>query len=115
MGYDKPREERIEVNIAYTTRRFRRAPGHLNGALFVSIPATPTTRRGGVILAQEGDLWTVTMTSYGGPVPMELTAFIEYAETLPSRYIHDVIAKAEPVGEAYTAHFPASLRAAMNK
>jgi hypothetical protein len=53
MGYDKPTEERIEVNISYSTRQFRRVSHHLNGYLFASIPATPENRRGGIILAQE--------------------------------------------------------------
>lgn len=38
MGYDRPREDRIEVNISYSTRQFRRIPHHLNGDLFASIP-----------------------------------------------------------------------------
>jgi len=60
-GYERPKQERIEVNIAYTTRRFRRVPHHMNGALLASISATPEGRRGGIIVAQEGNTWTVTM------------------------------------------------------
>jgi hypothetical protein len=41
MGYDKPKEEEIEINVAYGTRLFRRSPDHLNEALFASIAATP--------------------------------------------------------------------------
>jgi hypothetical protein len=41
MGYDKPKEEEIEINVAYGTRLFRRSPHHLNEALFASIAATP--------------------------------------------------------------------------
>ena len=110
MGYEPPKHEKIEVNIAYATRQFRRIPHHLNGALLASIPAIPETRRGGILLAQEGDVWTVTMNSYGGHVPTELPAFIEYAKTLPASYIYDVVSQAEPVGEARSARFPASVR-----
>lgn len=110
MGYGKLREERIEVNIAYATRQFRRLPRQLNGDLFASIPANPETRRGGVILAQEGNIWTVTMNTYHGVVPTELSAFIDFAKTLSSTYIYDVVSQAEPVGEARAARFPASIR-----
>ena len=110
MGYGKPREQGIEVNIAYVTRQFRRLPHHLSGDLFASIAATPETRRGGVILAQEGNIWTVTMNNYHGMVPTELPAFIDFAKTLSSSYIYDVVSQAEPVGEARAARFPASIR-----
>ena len=111
MGYGRPKEERIEINMTYTTRRFRRSPRHLNGASLAVIPATPESRKGGVILAQEGDCWIVTMNAYFGvPVPPELASFIEFAKTLPAPYIYDVISQAEPVGEARLARFPASVR-----
>jgi 2-polyprenyl-6-methoxyphenol hydroxylase-like FAD-dependent oxidoreductase len=110
IGYLSPEEERIEVDIAYTTRRFRRVPQHMNGDLFASIPATPGNRTGGVIVAQEGGIWTVTMSSYGGSVPTELPGFIEHARALPARYIYDVICRAEPIGDASAARFPASVR-----
>jgi 2-polyprenyl-6-methoxyphenol hydroxylase-like FAD-dependent oxidoreductase len=110
MGYETPKQERIGVNIAYATRQFRRVPHHLNGALLASISATPESRRGGILLAQEGDIWTVTMNSYGGHIPTALPAFIEFAKTLPAPHIYDVISQAEPVGEARSARFPASVR-----
>jgi hypothetical protein len=50
------------------------------------------------------------LNSYGDPVPAELSAFIEFARTLPVSYIYDVISQAEPVGEAQSARFPASIR-----
>jgi 2-polyprenyl-6-methoxyphenol hydroxylase-like FAD-dependent oxidoreductase len=110
MGYDRPMEDRIEVNISYSTRQFRRISHHLNGDLFASIPATPETRKGGVMLAQEGDIWTITLNCYGGHAPTELPAFIEFAKALPASYIYDVVSRAEPVGEARSARFPASVR-----
>jgi len=110
MGFEAPKQERIEVNIGYATRHFRRARHHLNGALLASIAATPETKRGGIILAQEGNRWTVTLNRYGGQVPTELSGFIDFAKTLPSSYIYDVISQAEPVDEAQSARFPASVR-----
>ena len=110
MGYEAPKQERIEVNIGYATRHFRRTRHHLNGALLASIAATPETGRSGIILAQEGNRWTVSLNSYGGQVPTELSAFREFAKTLPASYIYDVISQAEPIGEAQSAHFLANVR-----
>jgi hypothetical protein len=76
-----------------------------------TLPATPANKRGGVILAQEGDRWIVTMNGYCGTiVPTDLAGFIEYAKTLPAPHIYDVISQAEPVGQPYAARFPASVR-----
>jgi 2-polyprenyl-6-methoxyphenol hydroxylase-like FAD-dependent oxidoreductase len=111
MGYTEPKEDRIEVNIAYATRHFRRAPDHLDGALLASIPATPSNKRGGVIVAQEGDRWVVTLSARSGePVPTDLASFIEFARTLTASYIYKVISRAQAIGEPQAARFPASVR-----
>jgi 2-polyprenyl-6-methoxyphenol hydroxylase-like FAD-dependent oxidoreductase len=111
LGFPKPEEDKIEVGIAYTTRLFRRRPDHLNGDSAAVIPATPQGKRGGVMLAQEGERWTVTLIGYSGQVaPSELDSFIEYAKTLPAPYIHEVVSDAEPLDGVFTARFPASLR-----
>lgn len=110
MGFGAPKQERVGVNIGYATRHFRRARHHLNGALLASIAATPETRRSGIIVAQEGNRWAVSLNSYGGQVPTELSAFIEFAKTLPAPYIYDVISQAEPIDEGQWARFPASVR-----
>jgi 2-polyprenyl-6-methoxyphenol hydroxylase-like FAD-dependent oxidoreductase len=111
MGLGKPAEERVEVGLSYTTRFFRRRPADLDGDIAVVIPPTPHGKRGGVMLAQEGDRWTVTlMVHFGKPAPEDLSGFIEFARTLPAPYIHQVIQSAEPLGECAVARFPASVR-----
>ncbi len=111
MGYGRPPEEKIEINVAYATRRFRRSPHHLNGASLMVIPATPDGRKGGVMVAQEGDSWIVGLNAYcGESVPTELGAFIDFAKALPAPYIYDVVSRAEPIGEAQAARIPASVR-----
>ncbi|MGA8595255.1 MAG: NAD(P)-binding protein [Bryobacteraceae bacterium] len=111
IGFAKPKEEKVEVAIAYTTRLFRRRRDHLNGDYAVVIQPTPQGKRGGVMLAQEDDRWTVTLIGHFGQVaPSELSGFIEFARTLPAPFIHEVISEAEPIGDAFTARFPASLR-----
>src|SRR5579872_1533026 len=111
IGYAKAEEERVEVALAYTTRWFRRHPQHLGGDVAVVVPPTPEGKRGGVMLAQEDNRWTLTLIGHFGQVaPPELKGFIEYARTLPAPYIHEVIQDAEPIGEPVSARFPASVR-----
>jgi 2-polyprenyl-6-methoxyphenol hydroxylase-like FAD-dependent oxidoreductase len=111
MGYRKPVEERVEVALAYTTRSFRRRRLDMDGDVAVIIPPTPSGKRGGVMLAQEADRWTVTLLShFAAGVPTNLKGFVEFARTLPASDIYDGICTAEPLGEAQSMRFPASVR-----
>jgi 2-polyprenyl-6-methoxyphenol hydroxylase-like FAD-dependent oxidoreductase len=111
LGYAKPRTDTVGIELRYTTRRFRRRPGDLRGYNAVVVPPTPAGKRGGVIVAQEGDRWTVTlMTHFGDFPPPELGGFIEFARTLPVSDIYDVVRDAEPIGEPQTIRVPASVR-----
>jgi hypothetical protein len=97
--------------MAYATCHFVRAPDHLNGASFASIPATPNNKRGGVIVAQEGNRWIVTLSARSGEtVPTDLEPFIEFAKTLSAPHIYSVISCANAIGKPHSARFPASVR-----
>lgn len=110
-GFTSPPEERVEVGVAYTTRLFQRDPAHLGGDEAVVIPPTPAGKRGGVMLAQEGGRWTVTLvTHFSAKPPEELPGFIEFARSLPAPDIHEVVSRAVPIGDATCMSFPASVR-----
>ena len=110
LGYKKPVEDVVQVGLGYTTRFFRRQPTDLNGDKVVVIPPTPQGKRGGVMLAQEGDRWTVTLIAhFANYAPEDLDGFIAFASTLPAPYIHEVVSRNEPLGEAVSARFPASV------
>ena len=111
LGYEKPEEERVEVSLAYTTRLFRRRTSDLDGDVAAVIPPTPEGKRGGVMLALEGDRWTVTLIEhFGSSAPPDREGFVEFARSLPSPDIYEGIRDAEPLGDAVQARFPASLR-----
>ena len=62
------------------------------------------------MLAQEDNRWIVTLVShFGKGAPSEVEGFIEFARTLPAPWIHDAVRDAEPIGDAATARFPASV------
>jgi len=110
-GYRRPQEETLDIELRYTTRLFRRRAADLNGDTALIIGPSPSGKRGGLMIAQEGERWIVTLITYfGEPVKSDLAGFVEFARTLPAPFIYDVIRNAEPVGEAHTTRFPTSIR-----
>src|SRR5262249_62387017 len=64
LGYAKPREEQIKVNIGYKTRLYVRRSDDTHSKLRAIIAACRPDWRFGVILAQEGERWTVSLGGY---------------------------------------------------
>lgn len=111
MNFPQPLEEKVEMNVAYTTRLFRRSERDLKGDLFAVVPATPQKAQSGVLLAQENDRWIVGLVSrFGIQPPADIDGFREFARDLEAPYIYDAIRNAEPIGEAATMRFPSSIR-----
>jgi 2-polyprenyl-6-methoxyphenol hydroxylase-like FAD-dependent oxidoreductase len=111
LGYRRPEVEQVRVDLGYTTCYFRRQPEHppdLDG--IVLIP-TPPDRRMGVLLAQEGNRWVVTLGGYlGDHVPANYEAFLRAARNLPSPDIYHVIEGAELLREPVAYKFRANVR-----
>jgi 2-polyprenyl-6-methoxyphenol hydroxylase-like FAD-dependent oxidoreductase len=109
LGYPRPEEEHIKMNLAYTTREFRRLREHANGHHPVVILASPNNRRGAVMMAAEGDRWIVTLAGLlGEAAPPDLPGFIEFARGLDAPDCYDILKSAEPLGEASVYKYPAS-------
>ena len=111
LGYARPREETVKVGIGYMTRLFRRRPAELHGKTAAIIAACEPDWRFGAILAQEGDRWTVSLGGYlGDQVPGDESGYLEFARSLPTPEIYDVIASAEPLSPIIPYQFGANLR-----
>lgn len=111
LGYPPPDQERLKVGVHYTSRLFRARPEVLNGCRSVVVGIPPDGRRGGTAQAVEGDRWLVTLVGMlGERAPAELDGFVAYASGLWTTDLRDLLAGAEPVGEAATGAFPAYLR-----
>ncbi|MFG1612010.1 FAD-dependent oxidoreductase [Nonomuraea wenchangensis] len=110
LGHRPPHEERIALDLRYSTREFRRRPGDLDGDLLVIIGPTPERPRFGVALALEGERWIVTMGGYGDAPGPALPEFAAFADTLPAPDLRHLLATAEPVGEPRAYHTPAGIR-----
>jgi 2-polyprenyl-6-methoxyphenol hydroxylase-like FAD-dependent oxidoreductase len=111
LGVDVPAPVTAGVDARYATRHFRRAPSRTGPRAVTVIVASPETRRGGVMLAQEGDRWLVTLSGRGGQQPpTELSAFIEYAMSLEAPDISDGIRQAIPLDDGVSYHCQPSTR-----
>jgi hypothetical protein len=111
LNFPPPLEEKVEMNVAYTTRLFRRSERDLNGDLFAVVPATPRKAESGVLLAQENDRWIVGLVSrFGIQPPADIEGFREFARDLEAPYIYDAIRNARPIGDAAIMRFPSSIR-----
>jgi 2-polyprenyl-6-methoxyphenol hydroxylase-like FAD-dependent oxidoreductase len=111
MGYAAPEEERVEIGLGYASRLYRREPHHLDGDFILMVTPTPTCRRASVTLAQEGDRWIVTLVGYHGEhPPTDHAGFTEFARSLAAPDVYELVARAEPLGDAVAARFPANQR-----
>ncbi len=111
LGYQRPADEKVEIGIGYMTRTYRRKPGELGGKLGIVIAGSAPNWRNGVILALENDTWTVSVGGFlGDDAPASDAEFLAYLATLPTREIHDVVAKAEPLTDYIRYRYVSSLR-----
>jgi flavin-dependent dehydrogenase len=112
LGYGRPAVDEVTVDIGYTTRIYKRAPGQLGGDVGAIIaPTPPRQMRVGFMLAMEGDRWIVSLGGWmGHHCPPDPASFLEFAESLARPDIYDVITRAEPLTHAVTYAFPSNLR-----
>ncbi|MBV1849279.1 FAD-dependent oxidoreductase [Catellatospora tritici] len=110
LGYERPTEERIKIGLAYTTRTFRRRPGTFGPPQAINPVSSPTFPRGAFFgQAITGDC-RVSLTGMLGDLPPgETQQFLDFTKSLPAPDIHEAIVDAEPIGEAASFTFPASV------
>jgi 2-polyprenyl-6-methoxyphenol hydroxylase-like FAD-dependent oxidoreductase len=111
LGYEQPAEERVKIDLGYTTCVYRRTPDQLAGRRGIAIAGDPPNGRTGVAMAQEGDRWIVTIGGYAGDfAPLDPQGFLDYARELPTPDIYALIKDAERLSEPVAYRFAASLR-----
>ena len=111
IGYQRPADDKVEIGIGYMTRTYRRKPGELGGKLGIVIAGSAPNWRNGVIIAMDNNTWTVSVGGFlGDDAPANDTEFLAYLATLPTKEIHDVVAKAEPLTDYIRYRYVSSLR-----
>jgi flavin-dependent dehydrogenase len=108
MGLRAPREDRVDVDLGYATRTFRRRPEHLGGDLNALVSTVPRSRGGGA-MAIEGDRWLVTLAGLlGDHPPVDDAGFRAFAASLPATAVRDVVTQAEPLDDVVPHRFRGS-------
>jgi flavin-dependent dehydrogenase len=110
LGEARPAEERVDIDLGYTSRTYRRKPEHLDGDLAVNMSIAPGLR-GATTVAIEDDRWHVTLGgTLGDHPPHDDAGFLAFAETLPAPDVHSLLAVAEPLSDPIPYRFRGSRR-----
>ncbi|MCT2586812.1 FAD-binding monooxygenase [Actinophytocola sp. S1-96] len=111
-GYARPAEDRIKIDLSYTTRTFRLPDESiLNGDLSINPVASPEFPRGAFFSRIENGLCKLSLTGMlGDSAPTDSDGFLEWTKTLPVPDVYEVVRDAEPQDDATTFHYPASVR-----
>ena len=98
LGYVAPEKTEVDALAGYAARYYEVDPSVEWKALYVQ--QTPVSgSRGGVVLPIEGNRWHVALTGMGGDYPPnDEAALLEFARTLPTPEIYQVLKNARPVG-----------------
>jgi len=109
LGFGEPREETVEINLAYTSRRYELPPGATDDFSFHAVYSRLPGKRGGFLYAVEGSPWVVSLTGYHGDhAPTDDEGFEAFARSLPVPLIHRAVAQGKPLGPALRHKIPSS-------
>jgi 2-polyprenyl-6-methoxyphenol hydroxylase-like FAD-dependent oxidoreductase len=112
LGYPVPEEDRIKIDLTYTTRHFRlRDEAVLDGDLSINPVSTPSHPRGAFFSRIEGGRCVLSLTGVlGESAPTDPEGFTAWVKSLPVPDIYDVIHDAEPLDDAVSLRYPQSVR-----
>jgi 2-polyprenyl-6-methoxyphenol hydroxylase-like FAD-dependent oxidoreductase len=108
LGYPRPVEESVAVDLVYRTQRLKMPPAslHEQGAIVSPVPGRPT---GIALAAAEHDTWMLTAFGMAGAEPpAEFPELCGFAEDLLPAHIVAALRGAERVGTTVQHRFPSS-------
>ena len=111
LGYQRPEEERLPVNLLYVSRRVRLRPGALGEDKLIGIGARPGLPRGVMLIAQE-DHWILTASGYGVEhrPPTDEEGYLGFIASVAPPDVLAAIRESESLGDLVTHAFPANQR-----
>ncbi|MBE1576310.1 FAD-dependent oxidoreductase [Amycolatopsis roodepoortensis] len=112
LGYAAPEEDRVRIDLTYTTRVYRLPDGGpLGDDLSINPVSTPSHPRGAFLSRIEGGKFMVSLTGVlGDSAPTDEAGFMAFAKSLEVPDVYDVMKDAEPLGDAVAFRYPASVR-----
>jgi 2-polyprenyl-6-methoxyphenol hydroxylase-like FAD-dependent oxidoreductase len=110
-GMLAPPVSRVSIDCAYASRFLTRSPDDFEGSFIACATSPPTSYRGGVALPVEGGRWMVTLAGVHGDVPpTDSAGFREFAGSLLSPTVGQLLDRCEPASPIVAYRFPSSQR-----
>lgn len=111
LGYDRPVEEHVDVDVGYATCTYRLPHDALDGDWGTLQAPTPDLPRGGALARLENDRWMLSLIGMvGDHPPTDPDGFVSYARSLRFPDIHEAIRDARPVSGPVPYRFPGNVR-----
>jgi 2-polyprenyl-6-methoxyphenol hydroxylase-like FAD-dependent oxidoreductase len=111
LGFERPAETRVRIDVGYATRRYRLPPDALDGDFACLIGPTPGRPRGGALGRLEGGVWMLTLFGLAGDYPpTNPEGFDAFARSLPFPDIPEAVGGAPPLDDPAGFRFPANVR-----
>ena len=112
LGWERPDEERLPVDVGYASRFVRLPEGALGDERMLLTTATPEWPRALYVFPQEGGRHIVSVGGYGAAhrPPADPAAFMAFVLSVAPPDLQDVLAGAEPLSDVATHAFPVSVR-----
>jgi 2-polyprenyl-6-methoxyphenol hydroxylase-like FAD-dependent oxidoreductase len=112
MGYERPAEDRVDVDIMYASRNMRLRPGALGHDKIVLVAPRSGRPRSLAMLVDEHGTWKVTLNGYGEAhhPPTDSEGWMAFAASIADPEVAAELARAEPVNEIVSFAYPASVR-----
>lgn len=112
LGYERPVEERVDVDILYASRHLRLPAGTLGTDKLVVNGSMPGRPRGMSMVVEEGDRWNLMLYGYGPAhhPPSDVGGFRAFAASVSDPDVFAAIEHAEPLDEIAAHAFPANVR-----
>ncbi|MEV4236662.1 MULTISPECIES: FAD-dependent monooxygenase [unclassified Nocardia] len=112
LGYPRPREDQVPVDIGYATCHFRLPLDAVGGDRIVLVGPMPSRPRGFGFAAQEGDLWVLSAFGVGkeNHPPAGPGELLDYAAEFAPDDVATVLRSATPVDDVATYRFRTAVR-----
>ncbi|WP_330254385.1 FAD-dependent monooxygenase [Nocardia sp. NBC_00565] len=107
LGYPRPREDHVPVDIGYATCHFRLPLDAVGGDRIILVGPMPSRPRGFGFAAQEGDVWVLSAFGIGKDdhPPANPGALLEFAAEFAPDDVATVLRRATPIDEVATYRF----------
>jgi 2-polyprenyl-6-methoxyphenol hydroxylase-like FAD-dependent oxidoreductase len=109
-GFGLVEETTVPIELGYATATFERRPGDLFGAMGAMIAGTPPqSTRYAATLGAEGNRWIVTLAGcLRDYPPTDLSGWRDFAKSLPTPDLYNMVRDREPLGQISSYRFPAN-------